>query len=115
MIGESVPYPFTEKEMRMAEWVYRTDWRNIGAWVSLNSFHPDAGIRTPWGNIIVKRWKDRLFSERYGHSPHLRLFGLCVSWVRLRHYPDLSAAILDITPLPTALFEHADKDTPSHG
>jgi len=58
----------------------RTDWRNIGVfrhWFTV-------GLMTPWGNLIVKRWEDRLFSERYGYQRTLRLFGLCVTWVRLK-------------------------------
>lgn len=66
---------------------YRTDWRNIGGWFLITSPFPSFGIRTPWGNVIVKPWGDRLFSERYGErKSHFRLFGLCVSWVRLRHF-----------------------------
>lgn len=63
---------------------YTTDWRNIGIWLRLR-FHASFGISTPWGNFIVKRWADRLYSERYSDSvPHFRLGGLCVSWRRLR-------------------------------
>jgi hypothetical protein len=63
---------------------YRTDWRNIGAWLEFR-FHRSFGIRTPWGNFIVKRWSDRLFSERYTTSvPQLKLGPLCLSWRRLR-------------------------------
>lgn len=65
---------------------YRTDWRNIGGWIELR-FMRSVGLRTPWGNLIVKSWADRLFSERYGHQRTLRVGALCVSWVRLRHFP----------------------------
>jgi len=76
----------------MDETRYRTDWRNIGGWIELR-FRPSVGLRTPWGNIIVKRWRDRLFSERYGmRKSHFRVFGLCVSWVRLRHFPTPTTA-----------------------
>jgi hypothetical protein len=68
---------------------YRTDWRNIGGWVDLRLMR-SAGLRTPWGNLIVKRWGDRLFHERYGErKSNFRLFGLCVSWVRLRHFASI--------------------------
>ena len=67
---------------------YRTDWRNIGLWLDFGIM-PSVGIQTPWGNLIVKKWSDRLFSERYGHQRTLRVGALCVSWVRLRHFHPL--------------------------
>jgi hypothetical protein len=83
--------------------IYRTDWRNIGGWIELR-FMRSVGLRTPWGNLIVKSWADRLFSERYGYrKSHFRLFGLCISWVRLRHFRNLGEAIADITPQETPL------------
>ena len=44
----------------MAE-TYRTDWRNIGLWLDFGIM-PSVGIQTPWGNLIVKKWSDRLES-----------------------------------------------------
>lgn len=52
-------------------------WNRLGAWWHF-------GIMTPWGNVILKPWGNRLFSERYGDTPHLKLFGACISWRRLR-------------------------------
>lgn len=92
----------------MSQWTYRTDWGNIGLWV--DTFRPDFGIKTPWGNVIIKKWSSRLFSERYGYQKaHFRLFGLCVSWVRLRQYHDLSEAIAHIEPPDTPLMQHLRK------
>lgn len=86
--------------------LYRVEWSNVGGWVNAR-FHPSIGVRTPWGNVIVKRWSDRLFSERYGmHKSHFKLFGLCVSWVRLRHFPDLASAIADVIPQETPLMSY---------
>lgn len=64
---------------------YYTNWRNIGGWANLRVY-PNAGLMTPWGNMIVKRWKDRLFSERYGYRKALRIGPLCISFVRLRRF-----------------------------
>lgn len=96
----------------MTETVFRTDWRNIGVWLNVRySFH--AGLMTPWGNVIVKPWADRLFSERYTNKvPHFRLFGLCVSWVRLRRFASLADAIEDIEPQSTPLMESLRKPSP---
>lgn len=80
---------------------YRTDWRNVGAWARLRPF-PNCGIGTPWGNLIVKPWGDRLFSERCTKDrPHFKLFGLCISWVRLRHFQDFTALVAEtVADLP---------------
>ena len=62
----------------------RTDWKNIGLfwdWI-------DFGVSTPWGNLIFKRWRDRLFTDRDGYTPTLKVFGLCVTWVRLKRFRD---------------------------
>jgi hypothetical protein len=88
--------------MAAPETHYRTDWRNVGLW--RQGAH--GGIMTPWGNLNVKPWADRLFSERHGSTPHRRLFGLCISWVRLRHFRNLSEAISDIEPQETPLMRH---------
>ncbi len=64
------------------EWVADTRWNNIGVWCYWRQRH--AGIGTPWGNIVAKPWPDRLYSERYGSRPHFKLFGACISWVRLK-------------------------------
>jgi hypothetical protein len=64
-----------------------TRWSNIGPFAGLlgsKLFH--VGFRTPWGNLIVKPWANRLFSERYGPKPPLKIAGLCVTWVRLRRF-----------------------------
>ena len=88
---------------------YRADWRNIGGWIELR-FMRSVGLRTPWGNLIVKSWADRLFSERYGYrKSNFRLFGLCISWVRLRHFRSLDEAIADITPQETPLMRAIGK------
>lgn len=87
---------------------YRTDWRNIGLW--LEGKH--GGFRTPWGNLNFKPWADRMFSEMYGPTPHLRLFGLCISWVRLRHFKGLDEAVADIVPQSTPLLESLSRPTP---
>ncbi len=64
---------------------YRTDWRNIGFWAD-RGVYPSVGIKTPWGNLIFKKWTDRLFSERYGFTPNRRVGSMCVAWVRLRTF-----------------------------
>lgn len=90
----------------MDETRYRTDWRNIGGWIELRRFHPSIGIRTPWGNAIVKSWADRLFSERYSErKSNFRLFGLCVSWVRLRHFANFSEVLVEVEPPSTPLMD----------
>lgn len=66
-----------------------TRWSNAGLFVDRlgdEFFH--CGIQTPWGNLIIKPWANRLFSERYGYTRTLKLFGLCVTWVRLRRLKD---------------------------
>ncbi len=68
----------------MTPYVYETRWRNIGVWVE--PMWPDAGLKTPWGNLIVKPWSRRLFSERYGYTKTVKLGPLCITWVRLRRY-----------------------------
>lgn len=71
----------------MTETRYRTEWRNVGA-AFYRLRHLQFIVRTPWGNLIVKDWRDRLFSERSGGKPHLKVLGLCVSWTRLRYFRD---------------------------
>ncbi len=96
----------------MSETKYRTEWRNIGGWVTFRLFR-SAGIRLPWGNLIVKPWGDRLFSERYGErKSHFRLFGLCVSWVRLRHFNSLEDAIGNVEPQETPLLRALNRKAP---
>ena len=63
-----------------------TRWSNIGGWLELWRGRPSAGLRTPWGNVIVKSWNDRLFSERYGYTRTLKVGPICVTWVRLRRF-----------------------------
>lgn len=58
-----------------------TRWNNVGLFAT-REFH--YGVLTPWGNLIVKPWGQRLFSERYGYRPTLKVLGMCFTWVRLR-------------------------------
>ncbi len=59
---------------------YETRWNNVGLWKA----GTHVGASTPWGNLVIKPWSDRLFSERYGNRKVAKVFGLCISWVRLR-------------------------------
>lgn len=80
---------------------YITRWSNIGVFGRFR-FYPCFGVLTPWGNLIVKKWADRLFSERYGHKPTLKVGPLCISWVRLRSFT-LSELVAEVEPQETPL------------
>lgn len=69
--------------MSESAYVYVTKWGNLGLWIG-SSFRPMLGVRTPWGNLIFKRYCDRLFSERYTNVQHLHIGGIYIRFVRLR-------------------------------
>lgn len=73
----------------MGSYVADTRWGNVGIWLRIGIF-PSLGLKTPWGNVIIKPWRDRLYHERYGAGPkrHFKLSGLCVAWVRLKRFAD---------------------------
>lgn len=41
--------------------------------------HPGIYIHSPWWHVSIKRWRNALFSERYGDVWTWRAFGLLVS------------------------------------
>lgn len=47
-------------------------------------FHPGVYIRFLRWHFALKRRRDELFSERYGHTPTYRLAGLSLSVRRVR-------------------------------
>jgi hypothetical protein len=63
-----------------------TRWTNFGVWLELGSSAPSAGVKTPWGNLIIKRRDDVLFGERYGYMPTAAVGSMRLSWVRLRKW-----------------------------
>ena len=55
-------------------------WNNLGVSRHMSGIC----VKTPFGNLLIKKWADRLFSERYGYRKCLRVSSWCVTWARLR-------------------------------
>lgn len=72
--------------MTDSPYVPMTNWRNVGLfWDKMPGlFH--CGIRTPWGNVVLKPYSQRLFSERYGISKGLKIGSMYLRWVRLKRF-----------------------------
>ena len=70
------------------KWERFVRWTNVG--IFLHGFGR-WGIMTPWGNVVVCPWEERLFSYRYGYRKCWHIAGACVAWVWLRRLKDGAA------------------------